>query len=422
MSTSIQYGGPLEHRRMALASVGKASSGISPTKNPPPPIQIGSAPKPEPLFSSWKGVDSDHLDDDEYEPALDAAIEESLEEQEERDLEKAIQASRSEVRSDLATQSSRAGSSNYIRQTPNPRNREHIDESTGSISIHTTAETSRSSYIGSFLDSDVKMVSDPNGLGTLLASPTSYNIRADFESPSNVVEEPAQITTSAFFDVTPPGSPIFKNKLSAAIVLTKSVPITNTASPLKTQAPQRNLHMPIVDSTAQPIVEVAPISLAEDTDSDDFDDDEMEEVDLGLKPNTALKATSAIESVNNPPVQTSLARPEEDEEPSFDWSRSPSPAPVLSTTIVDEGFKGQNGDNVEGVAEKEAWDAADEVNVEQEEDAFADFISQVKGKDLDTVRGEIEQEINELNKAEKAHQRDSEEVTQQMVGQIMVSL
>lgn len=72
--------------------------------------------------------------------------------------------------------------------------------------------------------------------------------------------------------------------------------------------------------------------------------------------------------------------------------------------------------------EGEGWDAAHEMNVAEEEGEFARFAAQVRGRDLDTVRQEIDHEIRELNKQRKAAMRDSEDITQAMVAQIMVRL
>jgi DNA excision repair protein ERCC-5 len=56
-----------------------------------------------------------------------------------------------------------------------------------------------------------------------------------------------------------------------------------------------------------------------------------------------------------------------------------------------------------------------------EEGEFARFMSQVKGKDLDEVQQEIDDEIRVLNQQKKAAMRDSEDINQQMISQIMVS-
>ena len=68
----------------------------------------------------------------------------------------------------------------------------------------------------------------------------------------------------------------------------------------------------------------------------------------------------------------------------------------------------------------EDFDAAHEMDATAEEGEFARFLSQVKGKDIDAVRREIDDEIRELNRQKKNAMRDSEDITQQMISQIMV--
>lgn len=105
--------------------------------------------------------------------------------------------------------------------------------------------------------------------------------------------------------------------------------------------------------------------------------------------------------------------PEDDSDHSvIEWSRSPSPNAERFTNDVAV---------VEGQAEKEEnWDAAQEMDPHQEAGEFARFISQMKGKDLDTVRDEIDEEIRELNRQKKTAIRDSEDISQHMISQIMV--
>jgi DNA excision repair protein ERCC-5 len=57
-----------------------------------------------------------------------------------------------------------------------------------------------------------------------------------------------------------------------------------------------------------------------------------------------------------------------------------------------------------------------------EESEFAQFMSQVKGKDLDEVQQEIDDEIRVLHAQKKAAMRDSEDINQQMISQIMVGV
>ena len=69
----------------------------------------------------------------------------------------------------------------------------------------------------------------------------------------------------------------------------------------------------------------------------------------------------------------------------------------------------------------DSWDAAQEMDPHTEEGEYAHFISQVKGKNIDDVRREIDDEIKSLNQQKKAALRDSDDITQQMISQIMVS-
>ncbi|KJA26408.1 hypothetical protein HYPSUDRAFT_159469 [Hypholoma sublateritium FD-334 SS-4] len=94
------------------------------------------------------------------------------------------------------------------------------------------------------------------------------------------------------------------------------------------------------------------------------------------------------------------------DEPLFTWSRSPSPSNIP--------------DLPPGNAED--WDAAQEMDPHVEEGEFAHFMSQVKGRNVEDVRKEIDEEIKSLNQQRKAAIRDSEDITQQMISQIMTML
>ncbi|EJD06452.1 PIN domain-like protein, partial [Fomitiporia mediterranea MF3/22] len=90
------------------------------------------------------------------------------------------------------------------------------------------------------------------------------------------------------------------------------------------------------------------------------------------------------------------------------WSRAASPS----------GVKGQDDTD----KREEDWDAADEMNVHEETGEFARFAAQVRGRDLDTVRAEIDDEIRQLREQRKAAMRDAEDVNQAMIAQIMTML
>jgi DNA excision repair protein ERCC-5 len=89
--------------------------------------------------------------------------------------------------------------------------------------------------------------------------------------------------------------------------------------------------------------------------------------------------------------------------------RSPSPLPEPSTISLQPSL-----------ALAGAWDPAQEMDLEAEEGEFARFVSHVKGKNIEDVRREIDDEIKTLNQQKRAAMRDSEEITQQMIAQIMV--
>lgn len=107
----------------------------------------------------------------------------------------------------------------------------------------------------------------------------------------------------------------------------------------------------------------------------------------------------------------------EDEEEPIEWSRSPTPerrhSPLQRVHSVAQSTTS------EPEAEDEDMQPADMVN---EEDDYARFLAQIKNRDLDEVRGEIDDEIRVLNQQNKAAMRDSDEITQAMVGQIQTLL
>lgn len=153
-------------------------------------------------------------------------------------------------------------------------------------------------------------------------------------------------------------------------------------------------------------------------------------------PSTPLRSASAarsgmseqVDTTSTPPPSTSIeskSKPAEESDDSdealTDWSRSPSPVPRQTSHMNAENDTNEPGPSNTSRAKEDNWDAAQEMDAHAEEGEFARFISQVKGKDLDSVRMEIDEEIKSLNEQRKAAMRDSEDVTQQMVSQIMVS-
>lgn len=136
----------------------------------------------------------------------------------------------------------------------------------------------------------------------------------------------------------------------------------------------------------------------------------QEEVIPVATSNTVVQGAEGAQGHPRSPSPTTPPPVTSHEDEPIAWSRSPSPS----------GQPGQPGD-VEDLPHKAVdWDAAHEMDPHAEEGEFARFISEVKGKDLDDVRKEIDDEIKFLNQQRKAAMRDSEDVTQQMITQIMV--
>lgn len=100
----------------------------------------------------------------------------------------------------------------------------------------------------------------------------------------------------------------------------------------------------------------------------------------------------------------------------------PQPLPHVDEFDLDLEDQNQDHETHDPSEHQEGeFDAADEMDPHAEEGQFAEFLSQVKGRDLHDVRREIDDEIIVLNQQKKAAMRDAEDITQQMVNQIMVS-
>jgi DNA excision repair protein ERCC-5 len=141
------------------------------------------------------------------------------------------------------------------------------------------------------------------------------------------------------------------------------------------------------------------------------DDDIFRPSDI---PSPIPRSPSSLPITGNPPTAGPSRAPalqSVDEEERDDFSRSPSPFRQPSDI----------GSPRSPSPVHDSWDAAQEMDPHTEESEYARFMSQVKGKNIDVVRREIDDEIESLNQQKKAALRDSEDITQQMISQIMVS-
>ncbi|KAK6910034.1 DNA excision repair protein ERCC-5 [Kwoniella mangroviensis CBS 8886] len=104
-----------------------------------------------------------------------------------------------------------------------------------------------------------------------------------------------------------------------------------------------------------------------------------------------------------------------DDSRSIEWSPSPPPVPrpalqpTDSATTIPSEVEDQDGDLTTG-------------DMAAEEDDYARFLAQIKGRDLNEVRTEIDDEIRVLNSENRNAMRDSDEITQSMVTQIQTLL
>ncbi|KAJ7030398.1 hypothetical protein C8F04DRAFT_1113495 [Mycena alexandri] len=155
-----------------------------------------------------------------------------------------------------------------------------------------------------------------------------------------------------------------------------------------------------------PVTERRPVVVPNETEHDLQTLVEPVSVEPLALQNSSPDATETL------PLLSSSRNDVVEDEPISDWSRSPSPMVV--------GLEQPQPRAPSPVAED--WDAAQEMDPDAEEGEFARFMSQVKGKDLDDVRQEIDDEIRVLNAQKKAAMRDSEDINQQMISQIMTML
>ncbi|WVW83980.1 hypothetical protein I302_106003 [Kwoniella bestiolae CBS 10118] len=130
-------------------------------------------------------------------------------------------------------------------------------------------------------------------------------------------------------------------------------------------------------------------------------------------------SASPVPAPQAPPLFTraeSISSEEDiDDSRSIEWSASPPPLPrpalqpTDSATTIPSEVEDQDGDLTAG-------------DMAAEEDDYARFLAQIKGRDLNEVRTEIDDEIRVLNSENRNAMRDSDEITQSMIVQIQTLL
>ncbi|EKM58338.1 uncharacterized protein PHACADRAFT_193460 [Phanerochaete carnosa HHB-10118-sp] len=447
-------------RRQALSALSKRYSPkkLTPLTTKPPRKDS------KPLFAPEDGEAGQAPSDDEMDPELVSAIQESLIDEEARELERAIVASRAD--------SSR---SRHIHDIPGSNVGASSSRSTLDSALPQTPRAGSSSHdlqlLEDMRDSDDELYASPTRLETALSianagpkkpSPpqrksASQRFLHDFGMPTLLLSEEQQQVQA---------HPVSRTLDDSGSEDDDMVKVPLQASPLRfsSGAPAVEHSLAAIStrdvSPASPVMEAnrIPESLSSD------EDEEMEEIlpqvydspsthhlNASLTASAAAVTSSTTEvfvaeavvaassqhsraslhsviSVSNrratvtvdesknrfyeapPPVpDTSLSpnnssSPESDGEP---WSRPLSPSDDPAAEVPQK----EKAD--------EDWDAAQEIDPHVEESEYAQFVSQMRGRNLDEVRKEIDDEIRALKEQRKIAMRDSEDITHQMISQVM---
>ncbi|KAI0065313.1 PIN domain-like protein [Artomyces pyxidatus] len=410
-------------REMALAGIGKRrTSNELPrlTTRPPKKKQKGL-----PLFD----LDDDELPqyviEEDEDPEVLAALQESIELEEEATFRRAVEASRIAQAARPSHEEASDGDDLYVpgrletalsiaNAGPTPKSLSSASFSRhkkttsspdspwgppillpATQSSHTIAANHRQPSVGLVVASDLAEKARPQAKATVsfprTPSPRPVSLPASLRTPS--YHSPLHGTLATSSD----GS---DDDMEEVLAVSAADEPTVTADP-ESYGPVDS----VISSTAQGELEVNSVSSRFGAES---------ELTMSTVDQSSSVARSSI-AVASTPQQRSPAI--SDIERESDWSRASSPVPDAAYSDGEEVNKKSNSLPDDGT-----WDAAQEMDPQAEEGEFARFLSQVKGKDLDAVRREIDEEIKTLNEQKKVAMRDSEDITQQMISQIMVML
>lgn len=266
-------------------------------------------------------------------------------------------------------------------------------------------------------------------------APTHVTVESSIESPvpdsfrraqSTLPSPPPVVRDDSDDDMEEivPSAPPPAQTSSDAIVPPRAAPLTGIDSTVLSTSPSRiRFASPEVEARPSPIS--SPLVREGEEDINGDTDLHTPSTPISTMPLTQLAVSSENDTsptrLPSPPASNS--KPSDDSDEALtDWSRSPSPVSHHTSYPDGNGDGNEQGSSNTTRAKEDTWDAAQEMDPHVEEGEFARFISQVKGKDLDSVRREIDEEIKGLNEQRKAAMRDSEDVTQHMISQIMVDL
>lgn len=365
---------------------------------------------------------------DDDDPTMQLALQESLESQENADMQRALEASRNELLGrQPADASSTAGSSfdvseNLASEVSDGDELNAPGRLETKLAIANAGPTPKSISMTQRLSSSFREAPVFNAPKLLIDHPSPSPDLSD-DAPLeylDVMEEIAQ-------EISPVDGPHTTPKTTH--ISTGHIPLSTEGDELRQVEPLGEQVGDVGDSDED--MEPVPISIPENESSTPitlpetpkykdavthrsatkvhFDDDNLPAGRTSVTKTPSPETTAQHPTLK--PVLTPDSEKSEEQYTISDWSRSPSP--VAESLLATE--TPQKASTVE-----DSWDAAQEMDPHAEEGEFARFLSQVKGKDLDAVRHEIDEGIKTLNQQKKAAMRDSEDITQQMIAQIMV--
>lgn len=402
-------------RHMALAGIGKrrTSKNLTPLNTKP------LKKKTQPLFG---------LDDDD-DPSLQLAVQESLESQEEAELWRALEASREEPHQTVDRVSASAGLDipEIVASEASDGDELNVPgRLETALAIANAGPTPKSISMSRRLTSQpqTSFFNAPKLLIDHLSPSPDLSEDAPLEYLDHIEEVAKATSPASASPITPNGDQGLLGDVPALTTTDESLWV-EPIEELSGAVSDSDEHMePVPLSTPEkrpaattPLPETpkpkAPISADRRT----LTSGRVHFEDEVLSTGQASAASTPSES-HAPHTLHEEIIPETDlsdeEKVISDWSRSPSPVADALVATETETSKAPAVDD-------DSWDAAQEMDPHAEEGEFARFLSQVNGKDLDDVRREIDEEIKTLNQQKKAAMRDSDDITQQMIAQIMVS-
>ncbi|RPD60121.1 PIN domain-like protein [Lentinus tigrinus ALCF2SS1-7] len=453
-----------EYRREQAISA--LAARYTPNKLTPLTTRVARKRNSRPLFEP-EDDELPQLPDDQDDPELVSAIQESIELEEEASLHRAMEESRrlASTQPSIPKNGESSGSAFDARPSPDRRRSQQFhmvsDESDDEdlYTSPTRLETALSiggagprrtpaskSHSSTPFPSSI-VFGTPSLLlpQSLVSSPSKQPIEVPSDSEADMEEipvapspQPERSSADMQPDVSPAASPV--TSTTPPPVRTPSQELPPPIAPV-TVFSDSDEDMEDVEVTQAPLSQPPPNRLSTDAalakKTAHFAIDTEARVDRPLQPtprhlpppaavtrsdsasvppsSTVVASGSGSSGVSAPSSSTEVSHSVEVESSSDSeaepgetrWSRSPSPTAGPST-----------GEN----RAEESWDAAQEIDPNAEEDEYTRFLSHVKGKDIDAIRREIDDEVRELNKQKKNAMRDSEDITQQMISQIMIML